>query len=86
MLPVVTGNDGENQQPEDPPQAFRFGFTIENFSGLNVKKLYSDDFTVGGYKWYCNILSYPFIFFAHSKAITIGPMMVFLPYYLIGGL
>ncbi|XP_055829915.1 ubiquitin C-terminal hydrolase 13-like [Solanum dulcamara] len=42
--PIVTGNDGD-------PQTFRFTCKVENFSRLNVKKLYSDDFSVGGYKW-----------------------------------
>ncbi|XP_055829914.1 ubiquitin C-terminal hydrolase 13-like isoform X2 [Solanum dulcamara] len=54
--PVVTGNDGENQLPEDP-QTFRFTFKVENFSRLNVKKFYSDDFSGGGYKW--RILIFP---------------------------
>ncbi|XP_060172932.1 ubiquitin C-terminal hydrolase 13-like isoform X1 [Lycium barbarum] len=51
-----TGNDGENQQQEDP-QTSRFTWKIENFSRLNVKKLYSDVFAVGGYKW--RILIFP---------------------------
>ncbi|KAK4370650.1 hypothetical protein RND71_010125 [Anisodus tanguticus] len=49
-----TGNDGENQED---PQTSRFTWRIENFSRLNVKKLYSDVFAVGGYKW--RILIFP---------------------------
>ncbi|KAH0664377.1 hypothetical protein KY284_029308 [Solanum tuberosum] len=52
--PVVTGNDGDNQLPEDPQ---RFTWKVVNFSRLNVKKLYSDDFIAGGYKW--RILIFP---------------------------
>lgn len=46
-----TGNAVDNQQAEDP-QTGRFTWTIENFSRLNTKKLYSETFIVGGYKWY----------------------------------
>lgn len=45
-----TATTPENQQVEDPPP-FKFRWTIENFSRLNIKKLYSDIFYVGGYKW-----------------------------------
>lgn len=38
------------QAVDDPPSG-RFTWTIENFSRLNTKKLYSDIFFVGGYKW-----------------------------------
>ncbi|XP_024969228.1 ubiquitin carboxyl-terminal hydrolase 12-like isoform X2 [Cynara cardunculus var. scolymus] len=41
---------------DDPPSA-RFTWTIENFSRLNAKKLYSDVFFVGGYKW--RVLIFP---------------------------
>ncbi|CAL5354125.1 unnamed protein product [Camellia sinensis] len=51
-----TGSTTENQQVEDP-QASRFTWKIENFSGLNTRKLYSDFFVVGGYKW--RILIFP---------------------------
>lgn len=44
------GNAVDNQQPEDP-QTSRFTWTIENFSRLNTKKLYSETFVVGGFKW-----------------------------------
>ncbi|KAF3659745.1 Ubiquitin carboxyl-terminal hydrolase 12 [Capsicum annuum] len=53
---VETVNDGENQQPEDP-QTYRFTWKIENFSRINVKKLYSRPFAVGGYNW--RILIFP---------------------------
>lgn len=39
------------QQIEDPPIS-RFTWAIENFSRVNAKKLYSEIFVVGGYKWY----------------------------------
>ncbi|XP_047962654.1 ubiquitin C-terminal hydrolase 12-like isoform X1 [Salvia hispanica] len=39
------------------PQASRFSWTIENFSRVNVKKLYSDVFVVGNYKW--RVLIFP---------------------------
>ncbi|KAK4772063.1 hypothetical protein SAY86_013838 [Trapa natans] len=35
----------------DEPPSGRFTWMIENFSRRNVKKLYSDIFIVGGYKW-----------------------------------
>ncbi|KAI3783642.1 hypothetical protein L1987_42728 [Smallanthus sonchifolius] len=41
---------------DDPPSA-RFSWTIENFSRLTGKKLYSDVFVVGGYKW--RVLIFP---------------------------
>ncbi|KAG6765024.1 hypothetical protein POTOM_029038 [Populus tomentosa] len=44
------------QSVDDPPSA-RFTWTIDNFSRLNAKKLYSDVFVVGGYKW--RILIFP---------------------------
>ncbi|OMO94420.1 Peptidase C19, ubiquitin carboxyl-terminal hydrolase 2 [Corchorus olitorius] len=44
------------QAVDDPPSG-RFTWTIENFSRLNTKKLYSDVFFVGGYKW--RILIFP---------------------------
>ncbi|KAK6152227.1 hypothetical protein DH2020_014862 [Rehmannia glutinosa] len=37
------------------PQAYKW--TIENFTRLNMKKLYSDVFVVGGYKW--RVLIFP---------------------------
>ncbi|KAK4593538.1 hypothetical protein RGQ29_017590 [Quercus rubra] len=46
----------EAQAVDDPPSA-RFTWTIDNFSRLNTKKLYSDVFFVGGYKW--RILVFP---------------------------
>jgi hypothetical protein len=38
-------------QPSEDPQTSRFTWTIENFTRLNTKKHYSDEFVVGGYKW-----------------------------------
>ncbi|KAG0478767.1 hypothetical protein HPP92_013486 [Vanilla planifolia] len=46
----------ENQQVEES-SASRFTWTIENFSRLSAKRLYSDIFTVGGFKW--RILMFP---------------------------
>ncbi|XP_047329701.1 ubiquitin C-terminal hydrolase 12-like isoform X2 [Impatiens glandulifera] len=43
-------------QPDDP-QSARFTWKIDNFSRLNNKKLYSDTFYVGGYKW--RVLTFP---------------------------
>jgi hypothetical protein len=51
-----TANTVENQPVEDPPSS-RFTWRIDNFSRLNTKKLYSEIFVVGGYKWYCWFLS-----------------------------
>lgn len=39
-------------QPVDDPQTGKFTWTIENFSKINLRKHYSESFTVGGYKWY----------------------------------
>ncbi|EPS72157.1 hypothetical protein M569_02601, partial [Genlisea aurea] len=44
-------------QSSEEPQASRFTWTIESFSRLNMKKLYSDVFIVGGYKW--RVLIFP---------------------------
>jgi ubiquitin carboxyl-terminal hydrolase 7 len=38
-------------QPAEEPQVSRFTWTIENFTRFNGKKLYSDVFVIGGYKW-----------------------------------
>ena len=40
----------ENQLVPDTSTS-RFTWCIENFSKRNVRKHYSDDFIVGGYKW-----------------------------------
>ena len=45
-----TATAADSQSVDDPPSA-RFTWTIDNFSRLNNKKLYSDVFVVGGYKW-----------------------------------
>jgi hypothetical protein len=41
----------ESQPPEDPKMS-RFTWTIRNFTRFNGKKLYSDVFVIGGYKWW----------------------------------
>ncbi|XP_029125531.1 ubiquitin carboxyl-terminal hydrolase 13 isoform X2 [Cajanus cajan] len=46
----------ESQPVEDPPSS-RFTWRIDNFSRLNTKKLYSEIFVVGGYKW--RVLIFP---------------------------
>lgn len=50
MAQVENAGTVENQA-NDEPQASRFTWTIENFSRVNMKKIYSDVFVVGGYKW-----------------------------------
>lgn len=50
VTPAEATSTGDVQAADDPPSA-RFTWTIENFSRLNVKKLYSEVFFVGGYKW-----------------------------------
>ncbi|CAA2983781.1 ubiquitin carboxyl-terminal hydrolase 12-like isoform X2 [Olea europaea subsp. europaea] len=58
MEVASTNNAGATEnQASDEPQASRFTWTIENFSRLNVKKLYSEVFVVGGYKW--RVLIFP---------------------------
>jgi len=37
----------------DSQPPFRFTWKIDKFSLMNTKKLYSDVFKVGDYKWYC---------------------------------
>ncbi|CAA3017073.1 ubiquitin carboxyl-terminal hydrolase 12-like isoform X2 [Olea europaea var. sylvestris] len=56
VAPADSAGTVDNQASEEP-QASRFTWAIENFSRLNVKKLYSDAFTVGGYKW--RVLIFP---------------------------
>nr|QEP51817.1 ubiquitin carboxyl-terminal hydrolase 12-like protein [Pinus massoniana] len=51
-----TVSTAENQPPDDPPSS-RFTWAVDNFSRLNVKKHYSEVFTVGGYKW--RVLIFP---------------------------
>ncbi|KAK4279205.1 hypothetical protein QN277_016942 [Acacia crassicarpa] len=46
----------ESQPVEDPPSS-RFTWRIDNFSRLNTKKLYSETFLVGGFKW--RVLIFP---------------------------
>lgn len=50
MTPTENASAVENQAV-DEPQASRFTWTIDNFSRLSVKKLYSEVFSVGSYKW-----------------------------------
>ncbi|KAL6559093.1 CSN-associated deubiquitinating enzyme Ubp12 [Orobanche hederae] len=51
-------NAGTVENPaSDEPQVSHFTWTIENFSRLGVKKLYSDVFIAGGYKW--RVLIFP---------------------------
>ncbi|GKC14166.1 ubiquitin carboxyl-terminal hydrolase 12-like protein isoform X2, partial [Tanacetum coccineum] len=54
--PIEVTSTGENQAVEEP-QTSRFTWTIENFSRQANKKLYSDVFVVGGYKW--RVLIFP---------------------------
>ncbi|XP_015571890.1 ubiquitin C-terminal hydrolase 12 isoform X2 [Ricinus communis] len=56
VAPAETASAVDAQSADDPPSA-RFTWTIDNFSRLNTKKLYSDVFIVGGYKW--RILIFP---------------------------
>ncbi|MFS7937707.1 putative ubiquitinyl hydrolase 1 [Helianthus anomalus] len=46
-----TANSVDAPKVDDPPSE-RFTWTIENFSKMTHKKVYSDVFVVGGYKWY----------------------------------
>ncbi|KAA3481509.1 ubiquitin carboxyl-terminal hydrolase 13-like isoform X3 [Gossypium australe] len=54
------------QAVDDPPSG-RFTWTIENFSRLNTKKLYSDIFFVGGYKWLLELSWCPLVFALSCK-------------------
>ncbi|OAY39147.1 ubiquitin C-terminal hydrolase 12 isoform X2 [Manihot esculenta] len=54
--PAEAASAVDAQSVDDPPSA-RFTWTIDNFSRINTKKLYSDTFNVGGYKW--RILIFP---------------------------
>lgn len=54
-------------QAADDPASARFAWTIENFSRLNVKKLYSEVFYVGGYKW--SVPSLYYIFLTHCIGV-----------------
>ncbi|KAI8006041.1 Ubiquitin carboxyl-terminal hydrolase 12 [Camellia lanceoleosa] len=56
VAPSETANTVDAQAVDDPPSA-RFTWTIENFARLNTKKLYSEVFYVGGYKW--RVLIFP---------------------------
>ncbi|XP_070051090.1 ubiquitin C-terminal hydrolase 12-like isoform X2 [Nicotiana tabacum] len=56
VAPAENASTGESQAA-DEPQASRFTWTIDNFSRLSVKKLYSEAFVVGSYKW--RVLIFP---------------------------
>ncbi|XP_058183374.1 ubiquitin C-terminal hydrolase 12-like isoform X1 [Rhododendron vialii] len=56
VAPSETANPVDAQSVDDTPSA-RFTWTIENFTRLNTKKLYSEIFYVGGYKW--RVLIFP---------------------------
>ncbi|KAE9447955.1 hypothetical protein C3L33_20144, partial [Rhododendron williamsianum] len=56
VVPAEAANVVDTQSVDDPPSA-RFTWTIENFTRLNTKKLYSEIFLVGGYKW--RVLIFP---------------------------
>ncbi|CAI9095954.1 OLC1v1032001C1 [Oldenlandia corymbosa var. corymbosa] len=51
-MEVVANAAGENQAVAvPPPQASRLTWTIENFSGLDEQRIFSDEFVAGGNKW-----------------------------------
>ncbi|KAK4784849.1 hypothetical protein SAY86_019217 [Trapa natans] len=52
-----TASTVDSPAAADESPSGRFTWKIDNFSRLNVKKLYSDIFVVGGYKW--RILIFP---------------------------
>jgi len=54
--PAESASTVENQLMPDPSTS-RFTWSIENFFKRNVRKHYSDDFVVGGYKW--RVLVFP---------------------------
>ncbi|KAH7839731.1 hypothetical protein Vadar_007982 [Vaccinium darrowii] len=56
VAPSETANTVDAPSVDDTPSA-RFTWTIENFTRLNTKKLYSEVFYVGGYKW--RVLIFP---------------------------
>ena len=51
MAQPEIANTVDSQPVEDSPST-RYTWRIENFSRLNTKKLYSDVFSAGGFKWY----------------------------------
>ncbi|GJU46683.1 putative RNA-directed DNA polymerase [Tanacetum coccineum] len=56
VAPAEAANTVDAPVVNDPPSA-TFIWTIENFSRLTGKKVYSDVFVVGGYKW--RVLMFP---------------------------
>lgn len=72
-----TGNAVDNQQAEDP-QTGRFTWTIENFSRLNTKKLYSETFIVGGYKWYILSPHLNGLYYVYLSGINLSLHIIFV--------
>ncbi|CAA0824349.1 Ubiquitin carboxyl-terminal hydrolase 13 [Striga hermonthica] len=56
VQPDAAESTAENQ-PAEGPRTTKFSWAIENFSRLNTKKLYSEIFELGEYKW--RILIFP---------------------------
>lgn len=50
VAPEATDNTAENQ-PADDPRTAKYTWRIESFSRLSTKKLYSEVFELGDYKW-----------------------------------
>ncbi|XP_047317730.1 ubiquitin C-terminal hydrolase 13-like isoform X2 [Impatiens glandulifera] len=57
IVAEVDASNAPDNQPVEDPETSRFTWSIENFSRLNAKKLYSEIFNVGGHKW--RILIFP---------------------------
>ncbi|KAK3000735.1 hypothetical protein RJ639_021934 [Escallonia herrerae] len=57
VAPAEAAANTLDAQPVGDPPSARFTWTVENFSRLNTKKLYSEVFYVGGYKW--RVLIFP---------------------------
>ncbi|XP_031385521.1 ubiquitin carboxyl-terminal hydrolase 13-like isoform X2 [Punica granatum] len=54
--PAEAASTADNQVTEDP-QPSRFTWRIGNFSRINSKRIYSEPFVVGGYRW--RVLIFP---------------------------
>lgn len=81
VMPVVPSEPAatvENQQIEDPPIS-RFTWTIENLSRVSTKKLYSEIFVVGGYKWWVPTASFVWVcvlcWFLPIEGVTVRWLM-----------
>lgn len=71
VVPAVEEVNTVDAQSVDDPPSGRFTWTIENFSRLNVKKLYSNVFYVGGYKWY--VLDFTInVYASHFDGFDVG--------------